>query len=115
MARTPSQMPSPVSPGPTCAFEHAVNRTKHDNADVMCVDFEEYLVSTFDMAEFQRRSDAEETEDAGCLAALKLFEKNGASASMGNIFGARILHARFATQPCCRQQACGVSEQDCLQ
>ena len=51
----------PESPG---AFQHDVKRTKHDGDDVMCVDFEEYLVTAVDMAEFQRRSDEDAEKDS---------------------------------------------------
>ena len=45
-------------------FEHDVKRSKHDQDDVMCVDFEEYLVTAVDMAEFQRQSDADAEKDS---------------------------------------------------
>ena len=64
MVRTPPQVPRRGPPEETGEFEHDVKRTKHDNDDGMCVDFEEYLVTAVDMAEFQRQSDEDAEKDS---------------------------------------------------
>jgi hypothetical protein len=64
MVRTPPVPPRRGPPEESGTFEHDVKRTKHDSDDVMCVDYEEYLVTAVDMAEVQRQSDEDAEKDS---------------------------------------------------